>query len=187
MRLASKDSVVTPRRHRVAKFRCERLLGEPSIHLCCSRLQVRAERVELPLSGSEPDVLPIERSPIFVGLDWNGTGPMFVLNQHPWEWMESNHLVQDDHRVTTGYLASQSHSQVPHVSKTTKSPPRFFLRRAPDRSGCVLFSQVTSRDPSEESLADARYTRRQSGRKNLGRSLDRRRTTPVPFAPRRAG
>src|SRR5689334_20345146 len=39
VRLMVIDSLVMPRPHRVDGFRCERLLGEPSMHLCCSRLR----------------------------------------------------------------------------------------------------------------------------------------------------
>ena len=59
--------------------------------------------------------------------------------------MESNHLVQDDHRVTAGYLAVRSHSRCVGNScletsegANAKSPPEVLPRAGLPFPGCLV-------------------------------------------------
>jgi hypothetical protein len=156
-------------RHTVSlSFRYELVLGEPSIHLCFSRLQfgLRESNSHIQVQSlaschwTKPDC---RRSGETRTLTSRSKNPVRCQLRHrpdrshdaidlrlyrgcmagsAWEWMESNHLVQDDHRVTAGYLTVRSHSQEPRsqvVRALKRSKPAEVLpRRAPGAVGYRL-------------------------------------------------
>lgn len=138
-------------------FRCERLLGKPSMHVCSSRLRfgLRGSNSHFQSQNLMSCQLDEARSNCRSGeirtltsrikkpvryryatdLKWVVAMRLSWVNMG-WEWMELNHLVQDDHRVTAGYLTVRSHSRGSmKMGQNAESPPRFFLGRAPKRAG----------------------------------------------------
>src|ERR1700704_1956048 len=65
--------------------------------------------------------------------------------------MELNHLVQDDHRVTAGYLTVRSHSLEPGRSQTSPGTPE--ARRSSSSAGSLSDRWAGCLGPTYESGA----------------------------------